>query len=116
MIKKNIVKKNSLKEFKSKKSKVKLSTYERLIQDPKRKAKIEREYKDLLLSELLIALMEEDKISVRKLAIAAGISPSIIQDLRSGKKENITLKTFSSIAGALGYGIELKKLDQTSRK
>ncbi|MCF7800059.1 helix-turn-helix transcriptional regulator [Candidatus Babeliales bacterium] len=116
MIKKNVIKNNSFKKIKSKEAKTNLSTYERLTQDPKRKAKIEREYKDLLLSELLIALMEEDRVSVKKLALAAGISPSIIQDIRSGKKENITLKTFSSIAGALGYGIELKKLDQTSRK
>jgi len=34
-----------------------MTTYGRLTQDPKRKAKIEREYHDLLLSELRIALM-----------------------------------------------------------
>ena len=90
------------------------TTYEQLIQDPKRKAKIEKEYKELLLSELLIALMEEDHVSVRKLAFAAGVSPSIIQDIRSGKKENITLKSFSTIAAALGYGIVLERLEQPS--
>lgn len=42
----------------SKKTKTSLTTYERLTKDPKRKAKIEKEYKQLLLSELLIALME----------------------------------------------------------
>jgi len=86
-----------------------LTTYERLTKNPKRKAKIEKEYKQLLLSELLIALMEEDHVSVRKLAKAAGISPSIIQDIRSGKKENITLKSFSNIATALGYTVVLEK-------
>lgn len=92
------------------------TTYERLTQNPKRKAKIEKEYNQLLLSELLIALMEEDHVSVRKLAKAAGISPSIIQDIRSGKKENITLKSFSNIAAALGYGIVLEKLTPTAYK
>ena len=93
-----------------------LSTYERLIKDPKRKIKIEKKYKQLLLSELLIALMEEDNVSVRKLAKSAGISPSIIQDIRSGKKENITLKSFSNIAEALGYVIVLEKSTTSANK
>ena len=99
-----------------KKPKTCLTTYERLTQNPIRKAKIKKEYQQLLLSELLIALMEEDNVSVRKLAKEAGISPSIIQDVRSGKKENITLKSFSSIAAALGYGIVLEKLTIAAHK
>jgi DNA-binding Xre family transcriptional regulator len=93
----------------TKKTATQLTTYERLIKNPKRRAKIKKEYEQLLLSELLISIMEEDHVSVRKLAKAAGISPSIIQDIRSGKKENITLKSFSNIAAALGYGIVLEK-------
>ena len=104
------------KKISAKKNTIKLTTYDRLIQDPKRKAKIEKEYRELLLSELLIALMEEDHVSVRKLATAAGISPSIVQDIRSGKKENITLKSFSNIAAALGYGIVLEKLEHSKAK
>lgn len=104
------------KKLSSKKVKTCLTTYELLTQDPKRKAKIEKEYRELLLSELLIALMEEDSVSVRKLAKAAGISPSTIQDIRSGKKENLTLKSFSNIAAALGYGIVLQKLEAPLRK
>jgi len=93
-----------------KKIKTCLTTYDLLTKDPVRKAKIEKGYRELLLSELFIALMEEDHVSVRKLAKAAGISPSIIQDIRSGKKENITLRSFTNIASALGYGIVLEKL------
>lgn len=99
-----------------KKIKACLTTYELLTKDPDRKAKIEKGYRELLLSELFIALMEEDHVSVRKLAKAAGISPSIIQDIRSGKKENITLKSFTNIASALGYGIVLEKLPVTIHK
>jgi DNA-binding Xre family transcriptional regulator len=105
-----------IKQKTSKKTKTCLTTYERLTQDPIRKAKIKKEYQQLLLSELLIALMEEDNVSVRKLAKEAGISPSIIQDVRSGKKENITLKSFASIAAALGYGIVLEKLTIAAHK
>lgn len=95
-----------------------LSTYERLSQDPARKKKIDEEYQELLLSELIIALMEEDHISVRKLAEAAGLSPSIVQDIRSGKKDNLTLRSFANIISALGYSIVLEKSrsHQRSRK
>lgn len=61
-------------------SKKNLSTYGRLIQDPERKKKIASEYQELLLSETIFALMEEDHISVRRLAGAARLFPSIIQE------------------------------------
>jgi len=79
------------------------TTMDRVLADPKQKKLFDEEYKELLLSELVIALMEEDHISVRQLAKAADVSPTIIQSLRSGKKDNLTLSTIASIAGALGY-------------
>ena len=45
-------------------------------------------YQEFILSELLLALMEEDQVTVRKLATAASVSPSLIQDLKMGKKDN----------------------------
>lgn len=81
------------------------STYEQFIQDKEQKNLLEQEYKELLLSELLLAAMEEDHVSVRKLAAAAGVSPTIIQSLRSGKKTNITLDTLFRILDAIGYQI-----------
>src|SRR5690349_7464948 len=81
------------------------STYEEFIHDKEQKHLLEQEYKELLLSELLFAAMEEDNISVRKLATAAGVSPTIIQSLRSGKKSNITLDTLYRILDAIGYQI-----------
>jgi transcriptional regulator with XRE-family HTH domain len=106
-----MIKKTSLKKVEPN-----LTTCERLTKDPKRRAKIKKDYKQLLLSELLIAIMEEDHVSVRKLAKAAKISPSIIQDIRSGKKENITLKSFSNIATALGYTVVLEKSTTLAHK
>lgn len=37
-------------------------------------------YKEFALSELILALMENDEVSVRKLAKIAEISPTVIQD------------------------------------
>jgi len=85
-----------------------LSTYEELMQNPVFKKKHEDSYHELVLSELLLAIMAEDKISIRSLAKQAGISPAIIQDLRSGKRDNITLKTFASLLDALGYNLVLE--------
>lgn len=81
------------------------STYEEFIEDEEQRDLLDKEYQELLLSELLIAAMEHDHISVRKLAAAAGVSPTIIQGLRSGSKTNITVDTLSRILDAVGYQI-----------
>lgn len=86
------------------------STYERLIQaDPDFEKDLNKKYKEFILSELLLALMAEDAISIRSLAKEAGVSPTLIQDLRTGKKDNLTLRSFSNIITVLGYNIILKK-------
>lgn len=90
-----------------------LSTYDELMQNPEFKKKHEESYRDLVLSELLLAIMAEDNISIRSLAKQAGISPTIIQDIRSGKRDNLTLKTFSSLIDALGYNLVLEKRKRT---
>lgn len=97
------MKKESKKETIMKK-KVK-STYDEFIDDKKEKVLLDEEYKELLLSELLIAVMKHDHISVRKLAAAAGVSPTIVQSLKSGSKTNITIDTLSKILDAVGYQI-----------
>lgn len=85
------------------------STFDEFISDPERKESFEKGYKEFLLSELIIALMEEDEKSVRLLAKEAGLSPTVIQDLRSGKKNNVTLKSFSNIIKSMGYKLYIKK-------
>jgi len=83
------------------------STYDEFIESlsPKEKEEFEKEYKDLVLSELLIALMEQDGISVRRLAKEAGISPTVIQGIRSGTKNNITMVNFLKILKILGCSL-----------
>lgn len=55
------------------KKKVK-STYDEIVSNKKRKENIEKEYQELLISEFLLAAMQKDAISVRKLAEEAGVS------------------------------------------
>jgi hypothetical protein len=86
-----------------------MSTYDELMQDPEFKKMYKKSYLELVLSELVIAIMNEDNVSIRSLAKQAGISPTIIQEIRSGKKDNLNLKTFSSLIDALGYDIVLEK-------
>lgn len=90
----------------------KASTFDRLMKDPKRKSRFYKGYKAFLLSELLCEIMEENNISVRQLASKAGISPTVIQDIRSGKKTNATLNSISSIFSSMGYQLIAKKKEK----
>ncbi|TAK78085.1 MAG: helix-turn-helix domain-containing protein [Gammaproteobacteria bacterium] len=88
-----------------------LSTFERKMKNTKFKKAFEEGYKKLLFSELMISIMENDDISVRNLAKEAGISASIIQNLRSGKQHDIKLSNLIKIAHVFGYAVILEKGD-----
>ncbi len=92
------------------------STYEEFIKDNHQKKHLDKEYRDLLISELLLAVMKEDHISVRKLAAEADVSPTVIQNLKSGKKTNITLDTLSRILEAIGYQIILSPKNRSRKQ
>ena len=91
---------------------MKKSTFEREMRNVKFRKNFEREYNELLLSELLLAVMEDDKISVRKLAKAAGLSPSVVQKIRSGRQKDIRVGNFISIMQECGYNLVLQVGDQ----
>lgn len=86
-----------------------MSTYEREMKNPKFKKQFQREYKEFILSELLCAMMKEDDMSVRKLAKAVNLSPSIIQKLRSGEQKDMKVTNFVNIAKEFGYTLVLEK-------
>lgn len=86
-----------------------LSTYDRLMQNTDFKREYDKEYKEFLLSELICALMENDNQSVRELAKEVGISPTVIQNIRSGKQQDMKISNFIGIAEACGYDIVLQK-------
>lgn len=81
------------------------STYEEFVNSlsPKEKREFEEGYKELLLSELLLAIMAQDEISVRELAKMAGVSPTVVQAMRSGAKKDFSMKSFLKILKGLGF-------------
>ncbi|MEQ8684280.1 MAG: helix-turn-helix transcriptional regulator [Imperialibacter sp.] len=86
-----------------------MSTYEREMQSPEFKQAFDREYREFGLQELLLSMSEGDEKSVRSLAREAGLHPNAVQNLRSGKTNDIKLTTFLKIAEAYGYSLELVK-------
>lgn len=86
-----------------------LSTFNREMKNVAFRKKFEKEYKEFLLSEIISALMENDSKSVRKLAEEVGLSPTVIQKIRSGKQDDVKLSNFINISHACGYHIILEK-------
>jgi DNA-binding Xre family transcriptional regulator len=92
-----------------KKNKPTKSTYEREMENPKFKKHFLKEYRELALSELILAMMAEDDVSVRKLAREVGLAPSVVQSVRSGRHSNLTLRSFIKLIAALGGELAVKK-------
>lgn len=46
------------------------STYDTFIEDEKQKSLLDKEYRELLITDVILAAVEEDYLSVRKLANA----------------------------------------------
>ena len=87
------------------------STFDKFINsDPKRKEKFDKEYNAFLLSEFLLEKMEEEKMSVRTLAKKAGISPTVIQKIRTKNAEKINFRTFTNVLHSLGYRISIERM------
>ena len=87
-----------------------MTTFDRLMQDPKFKDEFEKGYNEFLISEFMIEKMEEENISVRELAKEAKVSPTTIQNLRSGNAESVKYKTLSNIMQKLGYTLQPVKM------
>lgn len=86
-----------------------LSTFEREMQDATFKEEFEKEYNEFLLSETIHAMMDKAHKSVRKLADESGLSPTVIQNIRSGIQKDIKLSNFINISHACGYKLILTK-------
>lgn len=88
------------------------TTSEQLLESmtAKQRQKHEEEYQQLLLSELLIAITHQKDQSVRALAKAAGVSPTIVQAMRSGENKDYSLRIFIKVL----QGLRCKKLTITT--
>jgi len=83
--------------------------FDKFMDEPAFKNNYQEELKELALSELILALMENDSQSVRKLADLAGISPTTLQNVKSGKNNDMKLSNFISIVEACGYTLKVEK-------
>ena len=90
----------------------KSSTFERKMKSSKFKKVFDAGYKKLLFSELMMAMMENDDLSVRKLAKEAGIAASVVQKLRSGEQTDIKLSNLIKIAHVFHYSVVLERGDE----
>src|SRR5438105_5766239 len=88
------------------------TTVGRWLQKPGFKAAAAKEYKELLLSELVLAIMAADSKSVRELAQELGVSKTVIQNLRSGQQSDMKLSNFVKLTRAYGYDLVLEKEGQ----
>ena len=87
------------------------TTFDKFINsDPKEKELFEKEYNEFLLSEFILEKMETERLSVRTLAKKAGVSPTIIQKIRSKNAEKINFRTFTNVLHTLGYKINIVKM------
>ena len=89
------------------------STFDQFMSNPEQKKIFEKEYSQFLFSELLLEAMDEERISVRELSKESGISTSVIQNMRSMKPTNITMKTMASLLKPLGYQLAATKDGKT---
>lgn len=61
---------------------------------PEKRRNHEAGYRELLISEMIIAAMENDDVSVRELAKLARVSPTTVQNLRSGISDSAVKSLF----------------------
>jgi hypothetical protein len=87
------------------------STFEREMQNAAFKAQFEEEYNEFVLSETIKTLMKKAHKTVRTLAKESGLSPTVIQSMRSGQQEDVKLGNFINISHACGYTLVLEKND-----
>ena len=83
------------------------TTYDRFMADPERKRNYEKGYNEFLLTEMICEAMEEQNLSVRKLASMAHVSKTTVMQLRTGDAESVTLKKLKKILTALHMELEM---------
>ncbi len=87
------------------------TTFDTFIGNNKKEKELfDSEYNDFLLSEFVLQKMEEENISVRALAKKAGVSPTVIQKIRTKDAEKINYRTLTNVLHSLGYKLSIQKL------
>lgn len=76
---------------------------------PQQKKEFDNEFRNFALSELILVAMKKDDVSVRQLAKLAGISPTIVQDLRSGNRDDFSMRSVLKVLSSLGFKVLLER-------
>jgi hypothetical protein len=76
---------------------------------PEERKQFDKEFRNFALSEMILAAMAKDALSVRKLAKLADVSPTIVQAMRSGKKDDFAIKSIFKVLDSLGFRILLER-------
>lgn len=82
------------------------TTFDRMMENPKWKADFECGYEEFLISEFLCEQMQHADLTVRALAERARVSPTTVQNLRTGNAKNVKIKTLLSVLHELGYSLQ----------
>ena len=84
------------------------STFKQEMQNDAFRKAFDHDYQEFLLSELLIAMMADNEHNARALAESIGVSPTVVQNIRSGKQQDVKLRNFINMANACGYDVLLR--------
>jgi transcriptional regulator with XRE-family HTH domain len=84
------------------------------VKDPAVRRRVDEKKRDIYLSALLIDEMRKHRLSVRKLADRAHVSPSTIQSIRAGEAENIGLGKLERILSFVGRTIDFPPASELS--
>lgn len=98
--------------IKNKTPQKKETIFEQEMKNKKFKDSFEKGYKEFLLSELLISLMENDSVSIRELAKELNVSTTTIQKFRNGK-EHVSLTTFLKLKEYFGLKVKILRGNKT---
>lgn len=82
------------------------TTYERMMQDPKRCERMKEEEFVLDITEKICEIMESKNISKAELARKMGVSRALISQFLNGER-NLTLRSLFKISREIGFDIHL---------
>jgi hypothetical protein len=86
------------------------STLDHELRSSAFRAAFQAESATLEVSEFIAREMAERAVSVRTLARLASVSPTVVQGIKSGTRNNIEYATLKALAVALGYRITFTRM------
>ena len=88
-----------------------MSSYEELMNSmtPSERKDYNAEYRDLLISELVVATMLEKGAHIQDLAQTVGLPQAVVKEVTMNNKRGVSLQAFLRLIEQLHYGFILEK-------